>query len=272
MNRILFFVLACLLLVGCSGSKKVIKAPVKEQGAAFLTNALEQHQADFNTLKAKVAITINADNQNIDLRGQLRMRKDSLIWLSLSKAGLEVYRVKLTPDSLFLLNRMGKQYLEDPIESVYNVLNNALDYDMIQAFLTGNDFSLYEKGSFKADYNNQMYRLTTSDRRKLKKHIRMGETPPSIPLQSIWLNPETYKIEMVMIKEITQGASRKLTAEYDHFKMIDSTLYPHTMNFIVDAEEKYGLEIDFSKVEFNVPLRYPFSVSSKYERITFIKP
>ncbi len=55
----------------------------------------------FSTLNLK-KITINYEegDKKHSFRGSLRILKDSIIWLSISKMGIEGMRVKLTPDSV----------------------------------------------------------------------------------------------------------------------------------------------------------------------------
>ncbi|HPE87213.1 MAG TPA: DUF4292 domain-containing protein [Bacteroidales bacterium] len=268
-NKAVLFFVSCLLFVGCSSSKKILREPIKEQGADFLLEKLQESEVDFSTMKARFTLVMGSEKQQFTLQGQLRMRFDSLIWVSLTKAGLEVYRAKLTPDTLYMINRMGKEYLADPIGSVYALLNNALDFDMIQAFLIGNDFKFYDKGVFKAGYDSRYYRLNTANRRKLKKYIRVGETPPTIPIQCICLNPENFKIEEVIIQEATGSANRKLFAFYDDFRLAGDDLFPYEVKFAIEADQKYNLSLSYSRVSFDEAVTFPYSVSSKYSRITY---
>lgn len=257
------------ILSGCSSTKKAIKAPLKDQGSDFLVQKLNEKEVAFSSMQARFNMNLTSEVLNVSLRGQMRMEYDSIIWMSISKAGLEIYRVKLTPDSLFLMDRFAKEYIEEPIDVLYAFLNNALDYDMVQAFLTGNDFTMYETSSFKASLEADKYRLHTSNRHKLRKYVKKGSPERSIPIQTIWMDPQNFKITSILIKEISEGASRKLLANYSNFVMVGEQLFPHSLEFIVDAEKDYRVMIDFSKVVFNEKLQFPFNVSSKYAKVEY---
>lgn len=147
------------------------------------------------------------------------------------------------------------------------MLNKTLDFDMAQAFLTGNDFSLYETNTFKAAVENREYKLSTSNRLKLKRFVRRSEEEISIPLQSIWLEPETFKITRVMLKEAERD-SRKFVAEYTLFEQVDGQRIPIEMEYKIETDkEKIRMKIEFSKVQLDQEISFPFSVPDNYSVI-----
>ena len=97
--------LAVLLLASCASRKKTM-APVPPQSFEWLTAKLD------------IQAEVNGQSYN-DLSGQLRMRKDSIIWVSLTATmGMEVLRAKISADSIWVLNRMEKTYLAEPMDSL----------------------------------------------------------------------------------------------------------------------------------------------------------
>lgn len=94
-----------LLASACSARKKVVQ-PTPPQSFEWLTAKLDI-QAD-----------VNGQSFN-DLSGQLRMRKDSIVWLSVSATmGVEVLRAKISNDSIWILNRLEKTYLAEHVDSL----------------------------------------------------------------------------------------------------------------------------------------------------------
>jgi len=94
-----------LLASSCSARKKVVQ-PTPPQSFEWLTAKLDI-QAD-----------VNGQSFN-DLSGQLRMRRDSIVWLSVTATmGVEVLRAKISNDSVWILNRMEKTYLAEPMDSL----------------------------------------------------------------------------------------------------------------------------------------------------------
>jgi len=268
LKRLLCLLLVALIFTSCTSERKLIKKPIKEEGVSFLFERLKENELHFNTLSAKFNAEYTVDKKKTSLKGQIRLKKDSILWVSLSPAlGLEMARVIITPDSVKFLNRLESNYFITDFQYFNNYINNALDFNMLQAFIIGNDFSFYEISKFRASVDALEYRLNTIQRQKLKNYVKANEAEIIIPVQNIWLNPENFKITKVVIKEIVVN-SRKLTANYSSFVPVDEQLFPSEAFFEVEsAEKRIDIKIDFSKLDIDPVLRFPFRIPSKYSMI-----
>jgi hypothetical protein len=249
----------------CTGSRKAVREPIKEEGAEFLTNKLKEHELKFKQFSAKFTVSYQVDGKKTNLSGNLRIDYDSIIWISISPAlGIEAVRFMLTPDSIKYINRMSNTYLTKNFGYINQLLNKTLDYDMAQSFLIGNDFSLYESNTFRASIENQQYKLSTNDRRKLRIYVRRSEDDISIPIQSIWLDPESFKISKVLLKEAERD-NRKFVASYDDFEDIEGKLIPGSLDFKVETDDKkLRIQINYSKIQLNQEQTYPFRIPENY--------
>ncbi|MDY0103368.1 MAG: DUF4292 domain-containing protein [Lentimicrobium sp.] len=265
-----FFILLLLSVfvsTACSTSKRTIKAPLKEQGAEYLFENLKKNELKYDYLTAKFSAVFSQNKKNTSFSGQIRIQKDSLIWISISPAlGIEMVRVLITNDSVKYMNRIDKSFFCSNFDYINTLVNSTLDYDMLQSFLTGNDFSFYENSSFKAGIDNHEYKLITTNRRKLKKYVRNNQET-SIPLQNIWLNPETFKISRVMIKELVQNG-RKLEGTYE-YSLNDGQLMPFSVRFELETiDNKNTIEVNYSKISITSQLDFPFRIPDKYSKVT----
>ena len=127
------FVIACLgfLLVAtsCASRKKTVQP---------------QQPQSFEWLTANMAIQAEVNGQSYnDLSGQLRMRKDSLVWLNVTATmGVEVLRAKVSNDSVWIVNRMEKTYLAEPLDTVSAQLGMPLSLPLVQTLLLDNNQGL----------------------------------------------------------------------------------------------------------------------------------
>jgi hypothetical protein len=138
---------------------------------------------------------------------------------------------------------------------------------MAQSFLIGNDFSLYESNTFKASVEGQQYKLSTTDRRKLRRYVRRSEDDISIPIQSIWLDPGNFKVLKVLLKEAERD-SRRFVAEYNEFEDVGGRLIPTNLDFKVETEDKkVRIQIKYSKIELDQEQTYPFRIPENYTEI-----
>ena len=156
------FVASLLLATSCASRKKNIQPPQPKS---------------FEWLTANMAIQAEGNGMAYnDLSGQIRMRKDSLIWLNVTATmGVEVLRVKVSNDSIWILNRMEKTYLAEPLDTVSAQLGMPLSLPLVQTLLLD---------------NNQGYAPVENQTVLLKSFV-MGDMSAKIRYNNIRLNEET---------------------------------------------------------------------------------
>ena len=126
---VIAFVAFLLLATSCVSRKKVVH-PTQPKTFEWLTANMDI-QAEENDM------TYN------DLSGQLRMRKDSIVWLSVTATmGVEVMRAKVSNDSIWMLNRLEKTYLAEPLDTVSAQLGMPLSLPLVQTLLLDNNEGL----------------------------------------------------------------------------------------------------------------------------------
>lgn len=258
------FLLLLIIMASCSTQRKIIKAPIKEEGVDYLFKKLKEHELQYNWLTAKFSAEYKNKGQTNSFNGQIRIRKDSVIWLSFSPAlGIEVFRMMLTQDSVKFINRMNNTFFKGDYNYVNQYLNTNIDFDILQSFLTGNDLSFYENGKFRAGLDNNSYKLATADRTKLKKFIRNSQEKLRVLIQNIWIDPESFKITRADVKEIREP-NIKLEAIYSSFEKIDNQLFPKEMSFDISADNDLSVVVNFSKLTINTAQAFPFKVPQSY--------
>jgi len=251
----------------CRSTRASLKKPLREHGFDFLYSQMLENQLDFNYLNAKFSIVYQKDKNETDLRGQLRIRKDSLIWISLSPAlGIEAARISLSNDSVKFINRLNKTYLTGKYEMLDSIIRTSIDYSIIEAMIIGNDLTQYDVHKFKTSIDGGLYRITIQERRKIRKYMKRGEIDTKVLVQNIWLDPENFKIRQIEIKELGDD-SKKLEVFFDKYQPVENQLFPSVIRIEIVAENKIMININFGKTELNRPLKFPFKISKKYERI-----
>ena len=117
--------MACVTLAPSCTAKKKLIAPTAH--------------ADYEWMTAKMSLDIKAqDAEYKDVNGLLRVRRDSTIWISVSPMmGIEATRIRITSDSVVIVNRFDKTYLAEPIQQVAETLNLPLTLKESQSLLLG---------------------------------------------------------------------------------------------------------------------------------------
>lgn len=117
------FLVLVLLVSSCTSHKKL---------------ASMAHVADYEWVTAKMSGEVKVESGEIPFSGTLRMRRDSVIWISANGLmGMEALRTRITSDSVILINRMDKTYLAEPLDEAATSLQLPLTLQETQTLLLG---------------------------------------------------------------------------------------------------------------------------------------
>ena len=269
-NRIIYCIIILgLIITSCKTQRSVIKAPLKEQGSAYLFKKLQDNELKYKSFKASFSAEYEKNKKKTSFSGMIRIKKDSLIWCLISPVlNIEAARVVISPDSIKILNKMEGTYMIQDFDYINEMINRGLDFDMLQALIIGNDFSVYDNSSFKASIDKHEYRLSTQNRRRLRKLSQVADTLTDvIPFEQIYLNPINFKISTVILKEIDNN-NRTFQAYYKNYFAVNNQLVPQSIEFNVnDGANRIHIIIKYSKIQIDTDQTYPFTIPSKYTRV-----
>jgi len=263
----LLAILSIMFIASCSPSRKAIKAPIKEEGADYLFKKLKEHELKFTWFSGRFSAEYKNGKKSTSFNGQIRIRKDSVIWLSLTPGlGIEAMRLIITQDSVKMINKLNNTYFIADYDEVNRFLKTNIDFDILQAYLLGNDLQFYEDGKFRVTIEKGDYKLSTAARLKLKKYIRNSEENTRAYIQNIWLDSETFKISEADVKEISDE-NIKLGATYGDFENIEGQLFPKKLNVTIWADNTIKVKAAFSRITVDAPLQFPFRIPSGYRQV-----
>lgn len=278
-----------LFLMGCKTKKHASKDPINPtvqiedtiqgkcrldfKSSKTLTKHIKESELIFNWIYAKADVETMIDGEDHQLDVRIKGRKDSVIWISIQAIGLvDVAKLLITKDSVKMVMYLKKQYFKGDFNYINQVLNADLDFDLIQAALFGNSAEFYDDDDEKMkpviDRENCHYLLSTERKRKLKR-ITSGQDSIKRNLQSMTLNPETFKILQNTFQDAT--TNRSFNATYDKFNAPDSVFAPHHVNIEIRAEKKVSVKINYVRIEINQPQKINLNIPKGYEPIPIKK-
>jgi hypothetical protein len=182
--------------------------------------------------------------------------------------GIEVARILIKPDSIQILNKIEDTFLAQDFDYINEMINRGLDFDMLQSLLIGNDFSVYDNNSFKASIDKHEYKLSTQNRRRLRKLTKVADTLTDvIPFEQIYLDPTNFKISSVIIKEVETN-NRTFEATYKNYVEVNKQLVPQLVEFNVnDGINRIRITLKYSKIQIDPDLTYPFKIPESYKKV-----
>ncbi len=206
------------------------------------------------TAKGKVQATIKGNQQSATIN--VRVRRDSAIWLSAGLLGIEGVRALLTPDSVRVINRLDKTYFAGGYDYLTKLLNVPVSFAQAQALLLGN---------YQAAPAGAALTLGTAP---------SGGQRVAFPLNGVIveqiIQAANGRVEKLTLTET--GTDRSLTADYADFQAVDGAQVPFAHSLSVDAKQGSAgtqASLKYSKVSAGrEELSFPFERPKGYSRVT----
>lgn len=269
--------LICLVITAffqsCETTKITTQRKAKPMFFKKIYNNIGENYLNYENLYLKFDASILDSNKTRSFSGTIKIKKDSIIWVSISPAlGIEIARVVMTNDSVKMMNKIDKTYFLGDYDYLTEIFDVDLDYRILQAILTNELFTYPNsediddpKHSFDTDIDSIYYMLRTFKKRELKKNIknRRGRDEDFIA-QKILVIAEFFKIKDVSIHEF--ASNRELNITYDDYIIYEETTFPEKLGIHASTEKgEFKLDLKFTKIMENDNSKFPFRIPEKYE-------
>ncbi len=116
-----------LLLTSCS-IKKTEKAQ-EYKNKKTIEHDIVKTQKPFETFSCKVS----GNYKGIPIVASVRISYDSVVWLSASSMGIEGVRALCLMDSIFIINKLQKEYIATTYNKVSKYVGIPLSYNFVQS-------------------------------------------------------------------------------------------------------------------------------------------
>jgi hypothetical protein len=241
-------------MVSCKAKKQVIvsrspiNTPKPPDGKMARLNAIRASQVNFNTFSGKAKAKLDISGSSNDVTLNIRMQRDQKIWVSVTAiAGIEVARAQITPDSIMVINRLQAVYIREPFAYVNKFAGEQVNYKTLESLLIGN--AIPELLNEHADIQSANGTLTlTGDLRGLIYKLIIG--PDMKAGQTNLSNPNAGQSLQVVNSAFTPVGNITVPSQID-------------MSSVV-KDKKIQVNLHYTKIEFDKPLDFPFSIPARY--------
>lgn len=258
MNRqiwLIYLLCSCLLIACGKRTVGTSSGPIAEE--------LAIEPLDFDYLTSSSKIRFSNDGQSVSATANIRMKRDSVIWISVTPGfGIEAARAMITQDSVRLMNRLDKEYEAYSFQELSNKFNFGLSYGLLQAMLVG----------------DLLRPLTAKDQvNQRAEHFVVRQEENSLTLDS-YVDARRMKVDRLIAtggsRDTQTGRRGKNTLNllYEDFEQVDGQWLPFRQELSLDYRqrgEKRRTQIDIQHKKANIvqeTLQFPFSIPEKYAR------
>ncbi len=241
------------------------KPSTEEQKAAQVVARLNQNRQTARGLRSKMSIRLAAGGKSASAGGTLKMKRDEIIQLSITALGLfEVGRMELTPDYLFVQDRMNKQYVQVAWADIAPLRATGADFYTFQALFWNELFVLGSKGQPAAED----FRTTTTAK-QLTLTPKSQHTAVSQEALQFLVNISRSLLERAALT--TAGGNLSVTCDYADFQRLENKQFPTQINLAITAKAKrYTADITLSNPQADESMKnLATKAPSGYKKVAF---
>lgn len=242
------FIIFCLLLTSAC-SKKVVSPLATSPG-----RALNIEEIDFDYFQGKARMILRDANKEREVKANIRMRKDSVIWMTFSVIGVQGGKALINKDSITIVSNVDKEYFVFPYSELSKRFQFEITYDVVQAAMLG----------------NPIIRRSNADDVKQESSMYLLEQTQADVRVVNYINSASMKIEKVEMKE--EGSANSLVINYSNFQPVGNKVFPYNGTINLFYKTLSGLLnttiiFEYNKAEVgDKELRFPFNIPKRYER------
>ena len=244
MNKISLLFIGGVVLTSCSIksiSKTNFFSPKKNSNEIIKsvnkTNKLPKN------IFLKGRVNIVQDTKKMSLNININCIKDSLIWTSVAAPlGIEIFRIQLSKDSIYFINRTKKTYFIKPISYIEDYLKIDVVFNDVYNIITGNPE--IEKNSYSFDFNDSCYIINSN-----KTEYKINKTNHRI-IEAVFLHKNNV-----------------FKYSFSSFKEYKGYIFPQKCSLESELEEKLLIKLRYDRVVFDKKHNSSFRIPDQYVKI-----
>lgn len=250
--RFLLLVICCCSLLACKTRGFINEnnqGVAQKRSVKFLQRQLKAQSLSYTWFATSAKIKAESPEQKGSFVANIRIKKDSLIWIRLKKANIEGARVKITPKSIEILDRQQGVYVERTFGWLRSAYGITLSFQELQEVLVGNPI-LYKDPKFSNSIIDNQHVLESPSSDKL--------------LLKFFMNSNNFLLQQLD----GEMGKNSISIRHEAHDSIAGKAIPIKKSIEVEGEEtgKVSVEMSYNKIVVDEPQKVGFRVPDSYER------
>ena len=252
--KLSIFLFISLFITSCGGGKMIVGSETANlsMSSKDIIKTHDEAQPDFSTIAARMHVKYENGDDMQSLTVSLRMEKDQKIWIKASLLGITLAKLYITPESVSYYETITNTYFDGDFSLLSDWLGTEINFEKAQGILLGQ--SIFE-------LDNKYVSDVVANKYKLQPKMQ-----PHNFIHSLLVNPDNFKIASESLSQPTDN--RMFTINYGDYQSIEGGYYPSEFKIIAtQKEEKTKIVVNYKKIDYNVSIRFPFTIPNGYEEI-----
>ena len=245
-------ILLAMLVWGCSASKNLTtEGTVKERSAAFVLSTVKKGRLEADHLNAKAKVKFDNGTTRISFNANIRIKRDSMIWMNASVLGYEAARLLFRPDSIFVINRLEKSFIKGKYESLDSMFDVPVSFAQLQDLLYGNAL-IDEKEPTNVSLAQDKYRIS-----QVQEPYRISHQ----------VDARSYEIDRIQVKDVRSSQHLEATLE-SYEQVVDLGNFSYIRQYIINKDnvQLANIQINYTNVDSDQTKKVPFEIPANYSR------
>jgi len=230
-----------------------------------LVEKISQNSLQYNNLSAKFSAEFTSAGKSMSVSGMMRLRRDTLIWVSIMPlAGIEMVRLQLTNDSVYMMNRLNKTYTINDFSYFKKNFGLELNYKDIQNLIT-NSLLVFPIETNLLNYVTETDTAGITLSSHTETQLQQSGSEIGIS-QKIKIDATNFRTKYNQITD--HQNQQKALITYSAFETTENKLFP--MNIVIDVVSRgnvFKLGLIFKKITYDTNMETPFEISARYKRL-----
>ena len=215
---------------------------------------LNIEEIDFEYFHGKARINFRDDKKEREVKSTIRLRKDSVIWMTFSVVGVQGGKALINKDSIVIVSTIDKEYYVFNYAELSERFRFTIDYNVIQAAFLG---------------NLVVPRLPEDEIIQGSSFNLLEQARGTVYIKN-YINAASTKLEKVEMKE--SDTNNSLTLNYTNFQQVGPKVFPYNGVISLFYKTAAGvlnntITFEYTKAEVgDRELRFPFNIPRKYDR------
>jgi hypothetical protein len=177
----------------------------------------------FRYLKAKSKVAWRSGNNTDNYSVDIRVKKDSIIWINISQSGLTGATGLFNVDRIQFYQKISGEYYNMTYDSLSAMMGFRIDYRLIQSLIVGNQ--PFKKNNSRVIRENENI-IIKQDSGRIKIDNMVGPN---------------RKLKKLLVRD--EPSSNKLTLDFEEYTNLNQVIFPFSSQLTLDIKNKEDMRV-----------------------------
>ena len=256
------FLTTLVLLSACRSSKPAAGETDAVTAASGVVARLNANRQEARGIRGKLSISLHVGNGSpLTASGSIKMKRDEIIQLSITALGLlELGRMELTPEYLFIQDRYHKRYIKASWRDIPSLQSAGVDFNTFQALFWNELFVPGQSGI----PSEQDFACSTKDKRA---RLQPREAPKTADLLFYTTEDQT---QLFLSTLVARNGAVRFDGTCQSWNTLAGKPFPAALRLAITAGKSYIADLTFTRLQVDESMGDIATklTDGKYEQVT----